>query len=87
LLRSPFDEVIHVTTFLTIEETEGATRPARAPTVGNDVDVTTRDEKIAGTSFDEPSGSTEILNLPRIGRCGNEYGIATGFGGAMHVRQ
>ena len=87
LLRGPLDEVVHVTTFLPIKETEGAARPTRAPTVRNDVDVTTGDEEIAGTSFDEAGRRTKILNLPWIGRGGNQYGISTGFGRTMHIRQ
>jgi hypothetical protein len=87
LLRSPFDEVVHVATFLTIEETEAASRPTRAPTVSNDVDVATGDEEIAGTSFDESGWGTKILNLPWIGGGSNQHGILTGFSRTMHIRQ
>jgi hypothetical protein len=51
LLRGPLDEVVHITTFLAIKEIEGASRPTGVPTVSNDVDVTTGDEEIAGTSL------------------------------------
>jgi hypothetical protein len=71
LLRRPFDKVVHVTTFLPIEETEGAARATRAPTVSNDVDVATGDEEVACPSFDESGWSAEILNLSRIGGSGN----------------
>src|SRR5579863_4579999 len=71
LLPGPLDEVVHVTPFLPIKETEGASGPTGAPTVSNDVDITTRDEEVGGPSFDEARWRTEVLNLPRIGRGGN----------------
>jgi hypothetical protein len=45
LLRSPLDEVVHITTFPAIKETEGVARPTGALTVSNDVDVTTGTKK------------------------------------------
>jgi hypothetical protein len=57
LLRGPLDEIVHITTFLAIKETEGAARPTGAPTISNDVDVTTGNEEIAGTSFNKPAGA------------------------------
>jgi len=87
LLRSPLDEVVHITTFPPIKKTKSAARPTGAPTVSSDVDVTTGDEEIAGTGFNEASGRTKVLNLSRIGGGGNQYGILTGFGRTMQIRQ
>src|SRR5579863_2787918 len=63
LLRRPLDEVIHVTTFLSIKEPEGPSRPTGSPAVSNDVSVATGDEEVGGPSFDEASWSAKILNL------------------------
>src|SRR5580658_9618916 len=53
LLRGPFDEVVHVTAFLTVKKTEGPPRSTGASAVGNDVNVTTGNEKITSTSFNK----------------------------------
>ena len=87
LLRGPLDQVVHVTTFLPVKETECATRSTSAPAVGNDVDIATRDEEIAGTGFNEACRRTKILNLPGIRRGGNQHRVPAGFGRTMHVRQ
>ncbi len=87
LLRGPLDEVVHVPAFLPVKKPEGATRPTGAPAVRDDVHVTTRDEEIAGASFNEARRRTKVLNLPRIGRGGNQYGIPAGFRRTMHIRQ
>src|SRR4029077_11998616 len=58
-----------------------------APAIGNDVDVTTGDEEITGTSFYESGRSAEVLNLSWIGRGGHQYRIASWFSRAMHVHQ
>ncbi len=81
----PLDQVVHVLAFLAIEETKGATRSARAATVGNDVDVTSWHEEIAGTGFDETSGRAEVLHLARIGRGRYQHGVAARFRGTMDV--
>src|SRR5450755_4145720 len=62
LLRRPLDKIVHVTTFLPIKETEGAARPTRSPTVSDHVDVTTWDEEIAGTRFNEARRRTKVLD-------------------------
>src|SRR5580698_7581153 len=85
LLRGPLDKVVHVATFLSIKEAEGPARATGAPTVGNDVNVTSWDEEITGSRFNEARRRTKVLNLPRIGRGGNQYGISAGFGRTMHI--
>src|ERR1700760_2740751 len=87
LLRGPFNEVVHISTFRLIKKAECAARPTRAPTVSDDVDVATRHEEIAGTSFNEARWRTKVLNLSRIGRGGNQHGIPTRFSRTMHIRQ
>jgi hypothetical protein len=64
LLRDPLDEIVHITAFLPIEETESAARPACASAVRNDVNVTTRHEEIGSASFDEARWRTKVLDLP-----------------------
>jgi histidine ammonia-lyase len=51
------------------------------------VNVTSWDEEITGSRFNEARRRTKVLNLPRIGRGGNQYGISAGFGRTMHIRQ
>jgi hypothetical protein len=51
------------------------------------VHVAARNEEVTGASFDEAGGRAEILNLPRIGRCCNQYRISAGFRWTMNIRQ
>jgi hypothetical protein len=87
LLGGPFNEVVRISTFLPIKKAECAARPTRAPAVSDDVDVATRHEEIAGTSFNEARWHTKVLNLSRIGRGGDQHGIPTRFSRTMHIRQ
>jgi hypothetical protein len=57
LLRGPLDEIVHITTFLAIKETEGAARPTGAPTISNDVDVTTGNEEIVAPASMKAAGA------------------------------
>jgi hypothetical protein len=77
----------YVTAFLAIEETESASGATGSPAIRNNVDVTTGDEEITGTSFYESGRSAKVLNLSWIGRGGHQHRIASGFSRAMHVHQ
>src|ERR1700739_2459609 len=66
LLRGPLDQVVHVTAFLAIEETESASGATGSPAIRNNVDVTTGHEEITGTCFYESGRSAKVLNLSWI---------------------
>jgi hypothetical protein len=51
------------------------------------VNATPGREEITSASFNEARRRAKVLNLPRIGRGGNQYGIPTWFGRTMHIRQ
>jgi hypothetical protein len=87
LSRGPLNEVVHIAAFLPVKKPKGPAGTTGAPAIRDYVDVTTRDEEIGGASFNEAGWCTEILNLSRIGRGGNQYGPPTGFGRTMHIRQ
>ena len=87
LLGRPLYQVIHIATLLPIKEPERSARAAGASAIRDHVDVTPRNKEIACTRFNESCGSTEVLNLTRIRRSRNQHRIASGFGGAMYIRQ
>jgi len=49
--------------------------------------VTAWHEEITRAGFDESGRCTQILNLARIGRGGDEHRVPARFGGPMHVCQ
>src|SRR5258708_8300213 len=87
LLRSPLDEVVHVATFLAVEKSKGSVGTTGASAVCNDVYVAARNEEVACTCLDKACGCAKVLNLPRIRRSGNQYGVSAGLHRTMHVRQ
>jgi hypothetical protein len=77
----------HILSFLPVKETEDAAGPAGASTVRDDMHVTARHEEVGGTRFDETRRRTKVLDLSRIGGCGNQHRIPTRLRWAMHIRQ
>jgi hypothetical protein len=49
------------------------------------VDVTARDEEVAGASFNEACGRAEVLNLSRIRGDSDQHRIATRLRGPMYI--
>lgn len=85
LLRRPFDQVVHVLTFLAVEEAEGPARTAGATAIGDDMDIAARHEEVTGAGFDEAHRRTQVLDLSRIRRGGNKCGIAAGRDRAINI--
>src|ERR1700744_6040783 len=56
LLRGPLDEAMHVVTLRGVKETEGSSRASGSAAVGDDVDIASRHEEVAGTGFDKSCG-------------------------------
>ena len=85
LLRRPLDQVVHVLTFLAVEEAEGPARTAGAAAIGDYMDIAARNEEVTGAGFDEAHRRAEVLDLTRIRRGGNQHGIAAGRGRAINI--
>lgn len=83
----PFDQVIHVLALLGIEEPDCAAGTTGAAHVGDDVHVAAGHPEVRRTCLDEPRGSAEVLNLPGIGRRGDQSGEAAVSGRPVDVRE
>ena len=85
LLRRPFDEVVHVASFLRVEQAEGAARTAGAAQIDDQMHIAARHEEIAGAGLDETHRRTEVLKLARIGRGRDQHRIAARLSRPMHI--
>jgi hypothetical protein len=87
LLRRPLDQVVHVLTFLAVEEAEDPSRTTGASAISDDMDVAAWHEEVTGAGFDEAHWRAEVLDLARVRRGGNQQGIAAGRGRAINIGQ
>src|SRR5579864_2029358 len=79
LLPCPLHQIVHIAAFLTVKKAESAAGTASASAVRDDVHITSRHEEVAGACFDKTCRRTKVLNLSRIRRSGDQYGVPAGL--------
>jgi hypothetical protein len=85
LRRHPLDQVVHVTAFLRIEETERPSGASGAAQVGDHMHVAAGHPEVGGSGLDESGRSAEVLYLAGIRRRGEQRGEAAVGIRAMQV--
>ncbi len=83
----PLHQIVHVAAFGGVEEPEGTPRTPGTTHVRDHVDIAPRHPEIGDAGLDEPHRGTEILDLPRIRRGGDQGGKTALRIGPVHIGQ